>query len=351
MRKRLYLWLLVFAVMLSAAGCGAKSASTSAAADQVISGEYGNAVNDRQNGGYGGKAEAGAAVPIRAEAPEEKPVSGRDDGGNSSLVTINTDVTQKIIFSGQIDFQTLDFEKTRTDLNAYMTSIGAYIQNSSVEGGGIGYNRLKSAVYVFRIPKNKYNQALADMKKFGTVVFEQSNGEDVTDKYFDTEARLKSLKIQQERLLALLDKATKMEDILKIEKELQTTLYEIENLTGTLKKWDSLVDYSTLTINIKEVEQIKPVIPTEKDGLFKRIVSGFKNSVAGLWDFTQNLLIFIASALPVLLPLGVIAYIAYRILRKKFKQNIKKSDGQSQSSEVNDSKDNASKDNASNGKE
>lgn len=346
MRKRLYLWLLVIAVMASAAGCGAKSASTSAAADQAVSGEYGGTANDRQNGRGGDEAKASkaqAAAPSTTAAAGEEAAVNRE---NTSLVTVNTDVTQKIIFSGQIDFQTLDFEKTRTDLNTYMSSIGAYIQNSYVEGGGIGYNRLKNAVYVFRIPKSKYNKAFTDMKKFGTVVFEQSNGEDVTDRYFDTEARLKSLKIQQERLLALLDKATKMEDILKIEKELQTTLYEIENLTGTLKKWDSLVDYSTLTVNIKEVEQIKPVIPTEKDGLFKRIVSGFKNSVAGLWDFTQNLLIFIASALPVLLPLGVIAYIVYRILRKKFKKNIKKSDGRSQSSEVNDSKDNAS-----NGKE
>lgn len=268
-----------------------------------------------------GKALSGAAGEVDNSATSsEEPKSESGQKGNSaqnqSFVN-NVDVSQKIIFTGQVSFETLNFEKTRTDLCEYITSVGGYQQNSSIQGGGIGFNGLKSAEYLFRIPKTKYNQAFVDLRKFGTVVFEQSSGEDVTDKYFDTEARLKSLKIQQERLQTLLQKATKMEDILKIEKELQTTYYEIENFTGTLKKWDSLVEYSTLMVNVKEVVQIKPVTPKENDGFFSRIAFGFKNSVIGLLDFLQDFIVFIASALPVIIPLGLIGYLIYRVVRKR----------------------------------
>lgn len=318
MRKRLWTGLLIFILAVSMVGCGKSSNETTAEA-QDVSVKFSQSV-----AGYDGGAKNDTAAPSTAASAESKPEAGDAGEGNTSIVPASAEINQKIIFTGQVDYQTLDFEKTRNDLNSYMTSMGAFIQNSSVQGGGIGYQRLKSAMFVYRIPKDRYNQAFVDMKKFGTVVFEQSSGEDVTERYFDTEARLKSLKMQQERLLALLDKATKMEDILKIEKELQTTQYDIENLTGTLKKWDSLVEYSTLTVNIQEVEQIKPLVPTEKDGLFKRIAAGFKSSISGLWDFTQNLLIFLAAAIPVLLPLGVIAYILYRILRKRYSMKIKK---------------------------
>ncbi|MDF2985847.1 MAG: hypothetical protein K0R50_1357 [Eubacterium sp.] len=321
MRKRFCLWLSVLVLAVSFAGCGSASkdaSSPSMAASEEVAVQYSEAVNNADMA-FGG--EVGDSVKVTLTGQDETAVSANQGvKGDSSTVQNNQgslNINQKIIFSGQVDFETLNFDKTRTELSKYMTSIGAYQQSSSIKGGGIGYQGLKSAVFIFRVPKAKYDQSFIDLKKFGTVVFEQSNGQDVTEQYFDTEARLKSLKIQQDRLLELLKKAVKMEDILKIEKELQTTNYEIENLTGTLKKWDCLVEYSTLTVNINEVEQIKPVQPKETDGFLYRISSGFKNSVSGLWNFLQDTIVFLAAALPVLIPLGLIGYALYRIIRKR----------------------------------
>lgn len=324
MRKRICLWLSVLVLAVSFVGCGSSSKDTSSpsmAASKEVAVQYSEAVN---NGDmvFGGKVDKSVKVTSagqgEASASDYLIVNSEGSTVQNNQTVFNTN--QKIIFNGQIDFETLEFDKTRTELSKYMTSIGAYQQSSSIKGGGIGYHGLRSAVFIYRVPKVKYDQSFIDLKKFGTVVFEQSNGQDVTEQYFDTEARLKSLTIQQERLLELLKKAVKMEDILKIEKELQTTIYEIENLTGTLKKWDSLVEYSTLTVNINEVEQIKPVQPKETDGFFYRISSGFKNSVSGLWNFLQDTIVFLAAALPVLIPLGAIGYIFYRIIRRKIKK-------------------------------
>ena len=324
--------ILALVLLISFAGCGSTSDESSApsmAASEAVSVKYSNALN---KGDIAVGQRAGGSEVMNEDVAEVEVQENGGDGSdnttqNSGLKSNNTvNISQKIIFTGKIDLETLEFDKARTELCNYMFSIGAYQQSSSVNGGRIGYKGLKSAQYVFRVPKAKYDQSFNDLRKFGTVVLEQSNGEDVTDQYFDTEARLKSLRIQQERLLELLKKAVKMEDILKIEKELQTTNYEIENLTGTLKKWDSLVEYSTLTVNLNEVEQIKPVQPKENDGFFYRISSGFKNSVIGLWKFVQDTIVGLAAAIPVLLPLGAIGYLVYRFIRRKISKAEKKSD-------------------------
>jgi hypothetical protein len=231
----------------------------------------------------------------------------------------------KVIQTGTLSLETLKYEETVSNLTNYITSIGGYIESSNIRGNRITGNETNSsrnAQFVFRVPQGKFTRLFIDVKTFGTVVSEQSRGEDITDKYFDTEARVKSLKIQEERLLSLLQKAGKMEDILAIEKELQNTRYQIENYTGTIRKWDSLVDFSTVTINISEVQEIKAIAPNSKNGLFYRMSFGFKNSLVHLWNFIQDLLVFLISALPVVIPLAVIIYLIYRIyLKRKIKEN------------------------------
>ncbi len=333
MKRAWVLCILALVLLISFAGCGSTSDESSApsmAAHKSVSVTYGNALS---KGDIALSQRAGGSEVMKEEASVEDGAK-ENQKDNSDITTQNSgikssnsvNISQKIIFTGQVDLETLEFDKARTELCDYMVSIGAYQQSSSVNEGRIGYKGLKSAQYVFRVPKAKYDQSFIDLRNFGTVVLEQSNGEDVTDQYFDTEARLKSLRIQQERLLELLKKAVKMEDILKIEKELQTTNYEIENLTGTLKKWDSLVEYSTLTVNLNEVEQIRPVQPKENENLLYRISSGFKNSVIDLWDFIQDTIVALAAAIPVLLPLGAIGYLIYRFIRRKISKAEKKSD-------------------------
>lgn len=314
-------------LVLSAAimGCGSSSTKSDAAPmeqGQEVAVKYSSAVGrgNRQLAVKEDSNKITTAVAGQEGSKYEETAGENSDRQNAGVSTNAVNISQKVIFTGQMDLETLEFDKTRNELCNYMSTIGAYQQSSSVKGGGIGYMGLKNAVYIFRVPKTKYDQSFIDLRKFGTVVFEQSSGEDVTDQYFDTEARLKSLKIQQDRLLELLKKAIKMEDILKLEKELQTTNYEIENLTGTLKKWDSLVEYSTLTVNINEVEKIKPLQSKENDGLLHRIASGFKNSASGLWNFIQDTIVALAAALPVLIPLGGIGYVIYRIIRRKYKK-------------------------------
>lgn len=323
--KKLFVWTLIFVFAASMAACGSSKSESTATTQNSASAVYndnGNVNRDNsEHAGNGAIAANSDKTEFGTENEAENEVK-KDSQQNKALIT-STNVNQKIIFTGQVSMETLNFEKTRTDLCNYINNVGGFAQNSSFQGGRLGGEGLRSAEYVFRIPKAKFNEAFVDFRKFGTVVSEQLNGEDVTNQYIDTEARLKSLKIQQERLEELLKKAVKMEDIISLEKELQSTIYEIENYTGSIKKWDSLVEYSTLTVRLNEVQQISKEAPKEQDGFLSRIGFSFKNSAEGLWDFIKEVAVFIAAALPIAIPVLLIFYLVYRFFVKRLPQKQK----------------------------
>ena len=80
--------------------------------------------------------------------------------------------------------------------------------------------------------------------------------EDVSEAYYDNESRLSTQRTKLERLQLLLSQATVMEDIIALETAISETELEIEHLTGSLRKYDSLVGYSTVTLRLQEVYRL-----------------------------------------------------------------------------------------------
>ena len=61
----------------------------------------------------------------------------------------------------------------------------------------------------------------------------------VSESYYDIEARLATQRTKLERLQALLEQAATMEDIIELESAISDTELEIEYLTGSLRQYDS----------------------------------------------------------------------------------------------------------------
>ena len=77
--------------------------------------------------------------------------------------------------------------------------------------------------------------------------------DDVSEAYYDQESRLTTQRTKLERLQELLRQAQDMEDIITIESAISETELEIEFLTGSLRKYDSQINYSTITLSLREV--------------------------------------------------------------------------------------------------
>ncbi len=98
-----------------------------------------------------------------------------------------------------------------------------------------------------RIPRTRFDEALHKVEASGDVLHRDVSAQDVTDTYFDLEARLKNARAVRDRLQALLEKAA-VKEAIEIQKELERVTGEIEVLEGKLKLLSSKIAYSTIDV-------------------------------------------------------------------------------------------------------
>ena len=127
------------------------------------------------------------------------------------------------------------------------------------------------------------------------VVSRSTDVADVTESYTDTEARLKTLRLQEERLLEILSKATELSDVLELESRLSDVRYQIESYEATLRNYDSRVSYSTLHITLQEVVEYS-IINDPPQTLGQRLSDGFKDSMRMVKNSAENALVWLVTA-------------------------------------------------------
>lgn len=229
---------------------------------------------------------------------------------------------RKIIITVDLGLETTEFDLGTEQIEAIAESLGGYVQDSYVEGANMHekyHNR--SANYTVRVPTGQLGDFLDQMGAQYNVLYRQRSTNDISAQYFDTEARLQSLRIQEERLIALLKESADLEYLLQVERELANVLYQIESITSSLKRMDDSVDLATITIRLQEVSayddtQVRPAPLTFRE----RASATLKDSWTAFLNFCQNLLLICVALLP-FLPLfaviGLLIWLVVRIRRKR----------------------------------
>lgn len=174
------------------------------------------------------------------------------------------------------------------------------------------------------MPAEKYDQFLSQTGELGYVTNKNENSEDIGERYYDTEARLKTQRTKQERLLTLLEKAETMEDIIALESALSDVEYQIEQYSSELNRYDALVSFATFTISLSEVGRVTQEVG-ETASLGQRMAAGFQSSLRGLGQGFQNFLIWLSYNVFLVVILAAVAVVAViigkRELKKRRKQN------------------------------
>lgn len=260
-----------------------------------------------------------AAYEENAQAPAEMATATAVDTAvsigaatSASVGTANID-TSKIIYTGYAEIETLDFDTCCAAVQSIIDQTGGFLESSSLRAGYYHANSLKSAEYTVRIPRESFESVTASLSDLGHVSHCTIQAENVSSAYYDTESRLTTYRTEEERLLAMLEKAETVEDMLDIEDRLADVRYQIESLTSDLRGWDSLISYCTLYLTVEEVEQI---VETEEVGYWENIARGFARTLRGIGRFFSNLLEVLLIFLPVLVLLGAIALVVILLIRR-----------------------------------
>lgn len=235
--------------------------------------------------------------------------------------------SEKIIYSGSAELETMDFDAALAGLEALLADTGGFVQSSSVNGTDFytqhgGGRSLRTAEFVLRIPAERFSGFQESLKTLGNLPYSSTNAENISMQYSDTESRLNAAKIKEERLLLLLSQATSMEDILAIENSLSNVRYEIESLNSQLKNWDSQVSYSTLRVNIREVT-LYTEDSTDTLSYGQQLREAFTRSLKAMARFFKDLLKLLVATSPTLVLLGVVAAAVVLIVKAAGKRRQK----------------------------
>ena len=261
----------------------------------------------------GGSAALADAPPADMEEPqaseygftaESAPVGGAEE-----------DVLRdaKMIRTANLEMETTAFDEAVEGLGRLTKEMGGYYENSSLRTGGSGY---RWADYTVRVPAKNYDEFLSRAGALCNLTWRSESAENVTEAYYDTAGRLKTQQIKLERLQELLSRAEAMEDIITIESAISETEYQIESLSGTLRHYDALVDFATVSVNLQEVYKLSSV-EEAPDSFGARMGSAFTAGWAAFADGMENLAVGLAYSWMWLLVLAVIAVVAIRVLRGK----------------------------------
>ena len=297
--------LFALALLLSLAACGGSSGGSASynSYDTDSFKESAYEVYDEAEAGeyyYGD-----AAMPMEAPAAMRNAASDGSIAGASAQSSAAT--PRKLIRTANIEMETTTFDESAAALTELVDSLGGYFSDAST--GDRGGSR-RHANYSIRVPADRFNEFLSQVGDICHETWRDVTQDDISERYYDTQGRLRTQNTKLSRLQELLTQAEDMEDIITIQSAISETEERIEELQGTLSHWDNLVDYATINLSLSEVYRLSnnPPVP---ETFATRLGSAFTSGIADFAEWVGDLIISLAYSwlwwlLLVLVVLGVL---------------------------------------------
>ncbi|ATW24296.1 DUF4349 domain-containing protein [Candidatus Formimonas warabiya] len=233
------------------------------------------------------------------------PEAGENSERNNTSEVKNLE--RKIIQNAEIKLRVEDLDAVCDRIKNKTIELEGYPNDYTV----VTNENQSNASLSLKVPSTNYAQLLDFIVKQGKADFKREYTNDVTLEYIDLDARVKVLKTEEDSLLTILNKAEKIDDILKIKAQITATRQERESLEGQLKALHNSIEYATILVTLYQPANSEINVNVENLNIFSRcgraLVYGF-NSLTGaigsvmVWFFTA----LPALALLTLILLGVL---------------------------------------------
>lgn len=223
------------------------------------------------------------------------------------------EVDQKIIKTGNLTLEVSNVTDAVKRITDAALAVKGFVQASSVSELGDGTH---SGNITVRVPAAAYESTLSQIRAVATVVKnESSTGQDVTEQYTDLQARLRNAKAQEQTYLEVLRQAKSVEDILKVQERLGSIRAEIESMQGRIQYLDNVTSYSTIYVSVEEAPTVRA--PTKGFRPLDIARNSIQTLVIAFQNIASALIVIIIVGGGILLPLGLIAWLIYRLAKRR----------------------------------
>ena len=234
--------------------------------------------------------------------------------GTSTQDGLEQQTERKLIRTVNMDVETLEFDSFTQFVEQRVKEYGGYIESSSINGNRYYYDNNRYANLTIRVPEAKVDSFLELVGESATVTYKYEQAEDITLQYVDTQSRIKTLQVEQEKLFELLEKADTLDAIIMLENRMSEVRYQLENYTARLRVYDNQVSYSTVHLSISEVKRITA---TQEETFSEKLKNGFMNSLYDIQDGFLDFVIWFVSNSIYLVFWAVVCIVAGFVIRKK----------------------------------
>ncbi|MGW0606592.1 DUF4349 domain-containing protein [Streptomyces sp. NPDC002640] len=283
------------AASLALAGCGAdggdlKSASGSDAASQ----QDATSRNEGAAPGAGGEA------------------AKSQDGGARKGADAPALESTHIIRTARLSVRVEDVGDAVAEARGVAEALGGYVGKE--ESHSFDHDGMDETELVLRVPSEKYDEAMEDLKGTGDVYHQSAEAEDVTDQVVDVDSRVTSQRAGVQRLRELMDEAESLTDVVALESELSSREAELDSLLARQKSLRDRTSLATVTMTLTDDDYFEEGGREEPDpGVMDALAAGWKAFVSTLhW-----IVMAVGAALPFAVVLGAALWLWLRLRRRR----------------------------------
>lgn len=311
-------FVLILVLCLSLAACSSSGSSSSGSRNSIVGFAEDSASVENNNSDKSGASDSDDASSDKTEGTSQS-----DD---------------KLVYRADIDFQTLDYPDTISQLQAYIKSYECilesqterdsdYLDNtylvsdkketSSPEAGSL-YCR-----FSVRVPSDKFFAFINDVSEVAHVIDKQIDVENISTVYADNDASIKALETQKSRLLAMLDETNDIDAMIQITGKLEEVERQLNRDKTSKAAMDKDVAYSSVVLTVKEVAKYTE---TKKPMFWQELGENFSGAWSDFLSILKGLLFFCIRALPYLIVFGILAAVIAKVIIIQVRKDRKKKD-------------------------
>ena len=216
-----------------------------------------------------------------------------------------------IIQTARVEMETDYFDNVVEALRKIAPSVNGYVQSEQLTTHG---RRIFSIV--LRVPVANFEEVLQDVEGLADVNFSNQWAEDVTHLFYDTIGHLQTRLIEEERILALIENAELVQDLITLEMRLRNTRVQIETYQNRLTDLAGQIAFSTINVMLSEIQEQEIITLS----LGQRISNAMGDSISSASDTSQDVVIFVAGLIVPAILFAIAGSVVFLLARRAIRR-------------------------------
>jgi hypothetical protein len=240
------------------------------------------------------------------KASEKQPSEVQTDAERAAAIAAG----RKIISNADLNLELDDPAEGQRKVARIAEAHGGFVVNSDArqQDSEDQTKHLITVNITVRVPSDQFGAATDEIRSLASRVRQNKvTGQDVTEEFFDLEARIKAKRALEAQFMEIMKQARTVSDALQVQSQLAEVRTDIERLEGRRRYLENQSSLSTINVTLAPPALL---VNTNSTGFFYQVKRAFGSGV----DIAAAITLFLIEALLALLPVAILIFLPLGLL-------------------------------------